>query len=90
MLAKNTIRNILLDKNLIIHAGPYHDHIAQKLPQFIPQQPFDINKMLGLQEFDKDNLQIIFESDPKSTPAEFKDIKRKIDDDNTPARIVHY
>ncbi len=24
MMAKNTIRNILLDKNLIIHAGPYH------------------------------------------------------------------
>ena len=28
MLAKNTIRNILLDRNLIIHSGPYHDHIA--------------------------------------------------------------
>ena len=28
MLAKNTIRNILLDRNLIIHAGPYHDHLA--------------------------------------------------------------
>ncbi len=28
MMAKNTIRNILLDRNLIIHEGPYHDHIA--------------------------------------------------------------
>jgi len=28
MLAKNTIRNILLDRNLIIHAGPYHDHLS--------------------------------------------------------------
>jgi large subunit ribosomal protein L13 len=32
MLAKNTIRNILLDRNLIIHAGSYHDHLSQKLP----------------------------------------------------------
>jgi large subunit ribosomal protein L13 len=28
MLAKNTIRNILLEQNLIIHAGPYHPHLA--------------------------------------------------------------
>ena len=28
MMAKNTIRNILLDKNLIIHAGPFHEHFA--------------------------------------------------------------
>ena len=32
MLAKNTIRGLILEKNLIIHAGPYHDHFAQKLP----------------------------------------------------------
>ena len=32
MLAKNTIRKILLDRNLIIHAVPYHNHLAQKLP----------------------------------------------------------
>jgi ribosomal protein L13 len=35
MMAKNTIRNIILEKNLIIHAGPYHNHFAQKLPQFV-------------------------------------------------------
>jgi large subunit ribosomal protein L13 len=37
MLPKNTIRGIILERNLIVHAGPYHDHLAQKLPQFIPQ-----------------------------------------------------
>lgn len=47
MLAKNFIRNVMLDKNLIIHEGPYHDHIAQKLPQFIPQVGLDINKEIG-------------------------------------------
>jgi large subunit ribosomal protein L13 len=28
MIAKNTIRNIMLERNLIIHAGPYHEHLA--------------------------------------------------------------
>jgi large subunit ribosomal protein L13 len=28
MLPKNTIRGILLERNLIIHEGAYHDHIA--------------------------------------------------------------
>ena len=32
MLPKNNIREKLLDMNLFIHAGPYHDHFAQKLP----------------------------------------------------------
>ena len=47
-MAKNTIRNILLDRNVIIHAGPYHDHFAQKLPQFLDSAPLDINKELGI------------------------------------------
>ena len=32
MLPNNTIQDILLERNLIVHAGPYHDHVAQKLP----------------------------------------------------------
>src|ERR1035437_3044736 len=28
MMSNNTIRDILLDKNLFIHRGPYHNHIA--------------------------------------------------------------
>lgn len=81
MLAKNTIRNILLDKNLIIHEGPYHDHIAQKLPQFISQQPLDINKELGLDNFSKKDTTILYESSPKDSPVQFKDLPREIDND---------
>lgn len=80
-MAKNTIRNILLDKNLIVHEGPYHDHIAQKLPQFIPQQPLDINKVLGIDNFDKKESTIIYESDPKTAPEEFKEHPRQIMED---------
>lgn len=28
MIAKNRIRDLLLDRNLTIHAGPYHNHLA--------------------------------------------------------------
>ena len=81
MLAKNTIRNILLDRNLIIHEGPYHDHLAQKLPQFLPQRPLDINKELGIDSFTMEESTVIFESNPKETPAEFKDLPSDIEED---------
>ena len=81
MLAKNTIRGILLERNLIIHAGPYHDHIAQKLPQFVPHAPPDINKEFGLEGFAKDDATVIFESNPASTPEELKELPRDIDED---------
>lgn len=80
MLAKNTIRNILLERNLIIHEGPYHDHFAQKLPQFIPQTPLDVNKILGIDGFDKSDSTVIFESNPSQTPEEFKDLPRELDE----------
>lgn len=32
MIPKNNIREGLLESNLFVHAGLYHDHIAQKLP----------------------------------------------------------
>ena len=79
MMAKNTIRNILLDKNLIIHAGAFHEHFAQKLPQFLPKQPLDINKELGLDSFSKEETTVVFESDPSKTPEQFKEIPREID-----------
>lgn len=34
MLPKNNIREELLEHNLFVHAGMYHNHFAQKLPQF--------------------------------------------------------
>lgn len=45
--------------------------------------PIDINKELGLDGFKKEENRIIFESDGKTTPAEFKDFERKIDEDIT-------
>lgn len=32
MMPKNNIRLDIIDKHLYIHAGPYHNHFAQKLP----------------------------------------------------------
>jgi len=32
MMPKNKHRQLLMSHNLIIHAGPYHPHVAQKLP----------------------------------------------------------
>jgi large subunit ribosomal protein L13 len=81
MMAKNTIRNIILDRNLIIHEGPYHDHIAQKLPQFMEQSPIDINKELGLDSIGEKGTTVIFESNPKLSPVEFKDLPREIEQD---------
>ena len=81
MLAKNTIRGILLERNLIIHEGPFHDHIAQKLPQFVPQRPMDINQEIGLDSFTKEETTVIYESNPASVPEEFKDLPRDVNED---------
>lgn len=78
MLPKNNIRLDILD-NLIIHKGMYHNHIAQKLPQFTQKKPQDINTHIGLDNINKDNTVVVFESDPSSTPKEMKDIPRVID-----------
>ena len=80
MMPNNTIRGIILERNLIVHEGPYHDHLAQKLPQFIPQIPLDINKELDVKTLTKDDATVIFESNPDKTPQEFKDIPRDIDE----------
>lgn len=80
MMAKNTIRNIILEKNLIIHAGPYHNHFAQKLPQFVPQSPLDINQELGIDSFTREDSTVIFESDPAKAPQELKDLPRELEE----------
>ena len=80
MIPKNTIREDILDKNLIVHAGLYHNHVAQKLPQFTQKPPQDINLHLGIKGYDpKTDLTVIYESDPANPPEEFKDVKREID-----------
>ena len=50
MIPNNTIRDQILDLNLIIHDGPYHNHFAQKLPQFTESPPIDINEMLEIKD----------------------------------------
>lgn len=79
MLPKNDIRELLLDRNLIVHDGMYHNHLAQKLPQFVDLAPPDINKIMGLDNMTPENTKIIFESNPESPPEEFKDFPRDID-----------
>lgn len=57
----------------------FHDHVAQKLPQFVDLPPIDINEKLGLKSINPDNATIIYESNPADAPEEFKDYKRDID-----------
>jgi large subunit ribosomal protein L13 len=43
MIPNNRIRKQILEENLKIYAGPYHPHEAQRLPQFLPLFPEDLN-----------------------------------------------
>ena len=52
MVPKNNTREKLLAQNLIVHAGPYHPHHAQMLPQFTETEPLDINEHLDLHQGD--------------------------------------
>lgn len=79
MIPKNHIRGGILDRNLIVHDGLYHDHIAQKLPQFVDLPPENINDLMGLNSMSPENSVVTFESDPLNPPEEFKDYKREID-----------
>ena len=50
-----------------------------KLPQFVKSKPHDINKMLGWDNFTKDNAKVVFESNPENAPEELKHLPRDID-----------
>mmetsp|Transcript_62731 Transcript_62731/g.86700 ORF Transcript_62731/g.86700 Transcript_62731/m.86700 type:complete len:90 (+) Transcript_62731:600-869(+) len=43
MLPKNSHREDILKKHLIVHDGPYHTQVNWKLPQFGQAMPNDIN-----------------------------------------------
>ena len=45
------------------------------------QQPLDINKVIGIDDFNKDNTTVIYESNPSKLPEEFKDFPREIEPD---------
>lgn len=79
MLPKNNIREGILDHNLFVHAGLYHNHIAQKLPQFVQHKPENINERIDFINMDKSQLIGIYDSNPENPPEEFKDVPRDID-----------
>lgn len=65
-----------------MHSELYHNHISQKLPQFVKQKPHDINEDVGLESMLKDkNATVIYESNPENAPVEFKDVARDVDRD---------
>ena len=81
MIPKNRLREEILARRLFIYPGAFHPHFKQGLPQFMEQDPNDINE-----EFDygkmverRHNYKVIFESDPNDLPEEFADVERDID-----------
>lgn len=40
--------------------------------------PIDINKKYGLERINKEEMEVIFETDPANPPEEFKDYSRNI------------
>ncbi|CDW89811.1 50s ribosomal protein l13 [Stylonychia lemnae] len=79
MIPKNSIRDDIVERNLIVHNGLYHNHYAQKLPHFVRQKPEDINKDYGINTITKEDYYVEFESNPANPPVEFKDFERRID-----------
>jgi SH3-like domain-containing protein len=81
MIPKNSIRDDIVERNLIVHNGMYHNHHAQKLPHFVYQKTENINDKFGIDRITKEDYLIAFESNPANPPVEFKDFNRKIDPD---------
>ena len=80
MLPKNSLRDEIIKKNLILIRGPYHNFHNVGLPQFTVPLPKDINDFLGAREISKDNSYIEFMSNPNKIPEELKDFPIKIND----------
>ena len=80
MLPKNRNRPHLFKNYLIVHAGPVHNQLNYKLPQFSVPQPHDINKLFNFEELmDKDKAQIEWMSSP-NVPEELQGFDQKIDE----------
>jgi large subunit ribosomal protein L13 len=81
MLPKNRLRETTLSKFLVIHNGPHHPHLAQKLPQFMEPEPKDINDHFSVNNLaDKEKYEITFATDPTNLPEELKDLDVNIDE----------
>ena len=84
MLPKNNLREKILKQNLVIHAGPYHPHYAQKLPQFTESPPLDINKELGLGlelQGNKEDYTVVYETNPDDPLRELDGVRREYDEE---------
>lgn len=81
MLPKNRNRPFLFKKYLIVHAGPVHNQINLKLPQFTVPEPHDINKTFDIDEFmDKDKAILEYASTPDNIPEELQGHERQLTD----------
>lgn len=85
MLPKNSLRDDIVKKNLVLIRGPYHNYHNVGLPQFTVSLPKDVNDFTGSRDINKDNSYIEFMSNPNNIPDELKDLPIRIDDlINTP------
>jgi hypothetical protein len=80
MLPKNSLRDDIIKKNLILIRGPYHNFHNVGLPQFTVPLPLDINDFTGHRNINKDNSYIEFMSNPNNIPEELKDLPIRIND----------
>lgn len=82
MLPKNKLRKEIIKRNLVMIRDQYHDY--DFLPQFKDPIPEDLNDLMGLKSFTKDNTKItMIENEDGSVPEEFKDFPVEIDEDFT-------
>jgi hypothetical protein len=79
MIPKTRNRDVYLDKYLIVEPERYHNWTHVGLPQFTRQLPRDITHYMSMDDVTKDTYDIVYETDPASTPAEFKDFDRVLD-----------
>lgn len=80
MLPKNRNREHLFKKYLFVHAGPAHNQLNFKLPQFTVPEPHDINATFQMDDFmDKTKAKIEFATTDK-IPDELKDHELALDE----------
>lgn len=84
MLPKNSHREDILKKNLIVHDGPYHTQTNWKLPQFGQAVHGDINEHFGLDKVtDPEHFKVVYAADPNNLPEELANHQVELDHDMT-------
>ena len=90
MIPKNKLREDVISRKLLIYDGPFHPHFKQGLPQFMEQEPKDINEEFNFGKVveRRHDYKIVYESDPNNPPEEFADVERDIDQSITTPKIL--